>query len=79
MKDKTKTETVGRNEKNTDKQFYTKFVDGKMKGCLSLFFPPNCYFGRRKEVVKLPVQVSQKLVKTMRISCVEQSKLHKIN
>lgn len=47
-----KTETSGRNDKNTEKQFYTECVEGKMKGCLSLVFfsPPNCYFGGRKKL-----------------------------
>lgn len=48
-------------ERKKEKQIYTESVKGKMRGRLSLvFFPPNCYFGRRNKLGKLLGQVSQK-------------------
>lgn len=48
-------------KRKKEKQIYTESVKGKMRGRLSLvFFPPNCYFGRRNKLGRLLGQVSQK-------------------
>lgn len=64
LEGKRKTKTSGRNDKNTEKQFYTECVEGKMKGCFSLvfFFSSKLLFWAKEKIVKLLGLVSLKLV-----------------
>lgn len=62
LEGKIKTETSRRNDKNTEKQFYTKCVQGKMKGYLSLvfFFPSKLLFwGKEKNCKAAGVSKSE--------------------